>query len=76
MVSQAFIDELLDAPPGTMWTNTKNSKIIWEGVKVSLEEKEEIDEFESIGICGQPDWLQEAEIPKCPKSGKSMRFLY
>ncbi|MCQ9638183.1 hypothetical protein MP478_02190 [Chryseobacterium sp. WG14] len=33
MVSQAFIDELLDAPPGTTWTNTKNSKIIWEGLK-------------------------------------------
>jgi hypothetical protein len=36
----------------------KNSKIIWEGVKVSLEAKEEIDEFGSIGICGQPEWLQ------------------
>ncbi|WP_290368695.1 RHS repeat-associated core domain-containing protein, partial [Chryseobacterium sp. Bi04] len=24
MVSQAFIDELLDAPPGTTWTNTGN----------------------------------------------------
>lgn len=53
----------------------KNSKIIWEAVKVSLEQKEEIDEFESIGICGQPDWLQEAEIPNCPKSGNPMRFL-
>lgn len=45
----------------------KNSQIIWEGAKVSLEEKEKIDEFESIGIGGQPDWLQEAEIPKYPK---------
>lgn len=53
----------------------KSSKVIWEGICVSLEKKEEIDEFESIGICGQPDWLQEAEIPKCPKSGKPMRFL-
>ncbi len=53
----------------------ENSKIIFEGVKVSAEEKDEIDEFESIGICGEPDWLQEAEIPKCPKSGKPMKFL-
>lgn len=53
----------------------KNSKIIWEGVKVSLEEKEVIDEFGSIGICGQPEWLQENETPTCPKSGKQMKFL-
>ncbi|WP_323758252.1 hypothetical protein [Roseivirga sp.] len=53
----------------------KNSKIIFEGVKVSVEEKDEIDEFESIGICGEPDWLQEAEVPKCPKSGNPMKFL-
>ncbi len=53
----------------------KNSKIIWEGVKVSLEAKEEIDELESIGICGQPNWLQTDETPTCPKSGKRMKFL-
>ena len=53
----------------------KNSKIIWEGVRVSLEAKDEIDEFESIGICGQPDWLQADETPTCPKSGKRMKFL-
>ena len=53
----------------------KNSKIIWEGLKVSLEQKEEIDEYESIGICGQPEWLQADETPTCPKSGKRMKFL-
>ncbi|BDD05271.1 hypothetical protein [Aureibacter tunicatorum] len=53
----------------------KNSKIIWEGVRVSLEAKEEIDEFESIGICGHPDWLQVDETPTCPKSGNRMKFL-
>jgi hypothetical protein len=53
----------------------KDSRIIFEGVKVSAEAKIEIDEFEYIGIAGQPDWLQEAEIPTCPKSGKPMRFL-
>lgn len=53
----------------------KNSKIIWEAVKVSAEEKQEIDEFESIGICGKPEWLQEDETPTCPKSGEKMKFL-
>jgi hypothetical protein len=53
----------------------KDSIIIFEGVKVRLEQKEEIDEFESIGICGEPTWLQEAEIPSCPKSGKAMKFV-
>ncbi|PZR07466.1 MAG: hypothetical protein DI539_23645 [Flavobacterium psychrophilum] len=53
----------------------KNSKIIWEAVKVGTEEKQEIDEFESIGICGKPEWLQEDETPTCPKSGKRMKFL-
>lgn len=53
----------------------KNSKIIWEGVRVSLEEKEEIDEYRSIGICGQPEWLQYDETPTCPKSGRKMKFL-
>ena len=53
----------------------KNSKIVFEAVKVSLEEKEEIDEFNYIGLCGEPDWLQDAEVPICPKSGRSMKFL-
>lgn len=53
----------------------KNSKIIFEAVKVRLQQQEEIDEFETIGICGEPTWLQEAEIPWCPKSGKAMKFV-
>lgn len=53
----------------------KSSKIVWETVKVRAVEKEEIDEFESIGICGKPEWLQEDETPTCPKSGKRMKFL-
>lgn len=53
----------------------KNSKIIFEAIKVRPEEKEEIDEFESIGICGKPEWLQADETPTCPKSGKRMKFL-
>ncbi|MGX9987486.1 hypothetical protein [Soonwooa purpurea] len=54
---------------------TKDSRIIFEAVKVKTELKEEIDEYESIGLCGEPEWLQEAKIPVCPKSGKQMRFL-
>jgi hypothetical protein len=53
----------------------KNSFIVWEGIRVSAIENENIDEYECIGICGEPRWLQDAEIPKCPKSGKKMRFL-
>lgn len=53
----------------------KNSKIIFEAVKVSAEEKDEIDEFESIGVCGKPVWLQDDQTPICPKSGKRMKFL-
>lgn len=52
-----------------------NSIILFEGVKVCLEQKEEIDAFESIGICGEPNWLQKAEIPICPKSGKPLKFV-
>lgn len=53
----------------------KHSKVIFEAVKVRLEEKIEIDEFESIGIAGEPVWLQDATIPTCPKSKKPMKFL-
>ncbi|MDZ7936558.1 MAG: hypothetical protein U5M51_16675 [Emticicia sp.] len=53
----------------------KNSIIIFEGVKVRAEQKEEIDEYESIGICGKPEWLQDDETPTCPKSGRRMKFL-
>lgn len=53
----------------------KNSRIIFEGVKVRAEEKEEIDEYESIGICGKPEWLQDDDTPTCPKSGRRMKFL-
>jgi hypothetical protein len=53
----------------------KNTKIIWEGVKVSVEAKSEVDEFESIGICGEPAWLQLNETPLCPKSRNRMKFL-
>jgi hypothetical protein len=53
----------------------KNSKIIFEVTKVSAGAKDDIDEFESIGICGQPEWLQDDGTPTCPKSGRKMKFL-
>lgn len=53
----------------------RNSKIVFEAITVSAEAKDEIDEFENIGIVGEPDWLQDAEIPACPKTGKPMKFL-
>jgi hypothetical protein len=53
----------------------KNSKIIFAAIKVSAESKAEIDEYKSIGIAGELEWLQDADIPVCPKSGKPMKFL-
>lgn len=53
----------------------KNSKIIFEGIRVSAEKKNKIDEFDSIAICGTTKWLQESETPIYPKSGKPMKFL-
>ena len=53
----------------------KDSIVIYEAVKVKLEKVDSIDEFECIGTVGQPEWLQGSEIPKCPKSGRSMKFL-
>jgi hypothetical protein len=52
-----------------------DSKIVFEGVTVSAKENEEIDEYEYIGIAGEPRWLQEAEVLACPKSGRPMKFL-
>ncbi|MEZ0607698.1 hypothetical protein ACAW74_04230 [Fibrella sp. WM1] len=53
----------------------KNSKIIFEGVNVSVADIEEVRAHEYLGTCDEAEWLQEAESPSCPKSGKPMRFL-
>lgn len=53
----------------------KDSKVIFEAVKVNAVAKDEIDEYECIGMAGESDWLQDTEIPICPKSGIPMRFL-
>lgn len=52
-----------------------NSRICFEGVSVSTEENDEIDEYDSIGIVGEPEWLQVAERITCPKSGNPMKFV-
>ncbi|TAE00207.1 MAG: hypothetical protein EAZ97_06540 [Bacteroidetes bacterium] len=53
----------------------KNSKIIFEGVKVSTIINTEEDNYKCIGIAGEPEWLREIDVPICPKSGKPMMFL-
>ncbi len=53
----------------------RDSVIVYESVNVKLEQVESIDEFACIGTAGQPEWLQNEEIPTCPKSGRKMQFL-
>jgi hypothetical protein len=54
---------------------TINSEVVFEATSISLIPNSEIDEYECIGIAGNPQWLQEENIPICPKNGKPMRFL-
>lgn len=52
-----------------------DSAVVFEAVKVSAQPSTEIDEWSCLGLTGAPDWLQDADIPVCPKSGNPMRFL-
>ena len=55
-----------------------NSKIIFEEKSFCLKEFEgvtEENEFEIIGIAGKPNWTQEQNIPRCPKTNKEMKFV-
>ena len=41
-----------------------------------LNEEQDLDfDHWYIGITGVPFWIQHAEIPKCPKTGKRMKFI-
>jgi hypothetical protein len=53
----------------------RNSMIVYESVKVKLEQVDIIDDFNCIGTAGKPAWLQHSNIPTCPKSGRQMKFL-
>lgn len=56
----------------------KDSIIQFKETKLSLREFEGIteeNEFDVLGIAGKPNFLQQNEIPTCPKSDKKMKFL-
>jgi hypothetical protein len=53
----------------------RSSVVIYEPVKVKPKQVESVDEFNCIGIAGQPAWLQQVSMPRCPKSGRPMKFL-
>lgn len=50
----------------------QNSEIIFNEVKISFVEGEELS---GNGHSGLPTWIQYPDIPTCPKSGKTMKFL-
>lgn len=54
-----------------------DSELIFEKVFISSEKLEEMPEILHgiAGILGIPEWIQNPDIPKCPKSGKTMKFV-
>ena len=55
-----------------------NSKIVFEEKKFTLKEfngVNEDNEYDIIGIVGKPNWTQQKNIPKCPKTNKEMKFV-
>ena len=54
---------------------TKDSYIEFESRKIELTKSDEIDDMECIGISNKPFQVQDLEIPRCPKSGKEMKFV-
>lgn len=73
-----LIDVKQPQPISTAYDDLKPTDIIeFEKTPISFEKpKLELVEEESyLGSSGAPRWVQNEEIPKCPKSGKSMKFL-
>ena len=54
---------------------TENSYIEFESRKIGLIKSDEIDDMECIGVSNRPFEVQELVIPRCPKSGKEMKFV-
>ena len=50
-----------------------DSEIVFEKVYINTQKVNTIDI--GIGHTGVPNWIQYPDIPSCPKSGKTMRFL-
>ncbi len=49
-----------------------NSEIVYEKVFISTEKSNNLDGFAHTGV---PNWIQYPDIPSCPKSKKTMKFL-
>jgi hypothetical protein len=57
---------------------TKDSYVVYNKEYFSLTPFEGINddnEFDIVGIAGNPHWTQSAEWPTCPKSNKKMEFV-
>ena len=63
--------ELEETSPDIEGIN-QDSKIIFEKTSFKLEETKHMEPDLNAGI---PSWVQYPEIPECPKSGKTMKFL-
>jgi len=53
----------------------KNRFILKEFNKVSFNIQLEVNDSETLGLIGVPSWIQNPEIPKCPKTNKPMKFI-
>ncbi|GAB5564142.1 MAG: hypothetical protein Wins2KO_12050 [Winogradskyella sp.] len=49
-----------------------NSELIYEKVFITMEKT---FDFDNMAFSGVPNWIQNPEIPTCPKSKKTMKFL-
>ncbi len=77
--SPSIISPKIGSGIGSAFDDLKeDSEIVFDQVKLSLQEFEAADDdnyIEPIGIAGKPDWIQNSAIPVCPKNKKEMKFL-
>jgi len=77
-LSPVLISETKDGLIGSAYDDLKASdQIIFNSLKVGTTKLslDLIEENEFLGNTGAPAWIQQELIPKCPKSGNSMKFL-
>jgi len=58
----------------TAYDDLKNDSFIEYKKKKFIAEKSDCIDY-GIGVGGIPNWVQYSDIPRCPRSGKTMRFL-
>lgn len=57
---------------------TVDSFVVYESQKLALKPFSGVNddnEFEVLGVTGEPHYTQDKFIPKCPQTGKSMKFV-